>query len=67
MFKVGDKVKCVDSRDSLCKLVHNDIYTISDVVLGDVLLEETRFFNWSKHRFILIEKANRKMKETKYV
>lgn len=59
MFKVGDKVVCVDAADSGDSLVSGKTYTIGDVQEGYIVLEEDENgYAWMASRFQLVSEVD---------
>ena len=55
MFKIGDKVVCVDSFSSHSYLKEGEIYEIEETINGGDIKVKGIYFYWSKARFELVQ------------
>lgn len=61
MFEVGDKVRCIDSKESIGCLSEGCIYTVSAASGGNTIKLEGLDWNWSEKRFELVKEEPMKL------
>lgn len=59
MFKVGDKVKCLDDNYSDNELKKNEIYTVRHTSCGFISLKEASPGGWNTDRFEAVESSTK--------
>ena len=65
MFKIGDRVKCIDISDHVCEdyeLELGNTYIVSDIVPFNCLRLKNLTYSWHQCRFVLDIKCIRKQK-----
>ena len=56
-FKIGDRVKCINSDSTISRLKSGDIYVVSRVDEHNGIVVEGLLISWWSERFVLAEEC----------